>query len=132
MISYITSAVRKWHRQAAGAALTLQVATCSAALSPDQIAQIQADAVAACGFLPTAIQIAETIPQTAAGAIVAQPIANAICALVTGKSARRTVGVQQAYHVTTVVGGQPLHITVSGHFVGNAERSAVLRRAPFH
>jgi hypothetical protein len=106
------------------ASLSLALASCTPTLTPEQITQIQSGAAAACGFVPTAVQIAGVIPNATvqSGAALVGPIVSAVCSIVTKQSGRLGAGGERVY--TTQVSG--VTIQFSGHFV--ASRHSVRRR----
>src|SRR3954470_10986622 len=109
---------------AAVAMASLSLVSCTPTLNPEQIAQIQSGAAAACGFVPTAVQVAEAIPNATvqSGAALVGPIVSAVCSIVTKHGGRLGAGGERTY--TTHVNG--VTVQFSGHFV--ASRHSLRRR----
>jgi hypothetical protein len=87
------------------------------ACTPLNIQQIQAFTVQICGFLPTAVQVANLFPNPIT--VPAETIATAICAAVTAQvppaAHRRLAARQTQTSVTVNAGGQSFVVT--GYFV---------------
>jgi hypothetical protein len=84
---------------------------------PLNIQQIQQFTVQICGFLPTAVQVANLFPNpiTVPAEIVAQAICSAVIAQVPPATHRRMAQVGASTSVTVNVGGQSYVVT--GYFV---------------
>ena len=99
------------------AAAGLLLASCTTVT----LAQIQAATIAACGFLPTAVQLAELIPTPYT--TPAADVATIICAAVTAKTAgsRHRLGASAPITVSvTLPNGTVAQVT--GYFVTPAAR----------
>jgi hypothetical protein len=100
------------------ASVLLGVAILVGACTPLNIQQIQAFTVQICGFLPTAVQIANFFPNpiTVPAEMVAQAICSAVLAQVPPATRRRgaRLGASASTSVTVNVGGQTFVVT--GYF----------------
>lgn len=99
---------------------TLALAGCNSTsftLTAEQLATIQAFTETACGFVPTAITIADIVTGSNPAIIPASTIATQICAAVTKQSATRAVGVEKKAQITVQIGGKNTTVEVTGHFV---------------
>lgn len=99
---------------AATAALTLALGGCNSELTAEQVALIQGYTQAACGFLPTAVAIANVASGNSQVVIPATQIASAICDAVTKQSGgKRSLGTSKTVTVST----QGYTFEVTGKFV---------------
>ena len=98
----------------AATALSLFAGGCATIGGGINIADVQADAVAACKFLPDAAAVAALLTADAA-VTTAEAIAKIICSAVTGSASAKLRG---AAAPVVVVNGQTIPIT--GHFVTTA------------
>lgn len=89
----------------------------SLTLTEEQLATIQALTQTACGFLPTAVTIANIASGSNPVVVPASEIAGAICAAVATQSVNRTAGVEKTAQVVVKINGKEVTVDVTGHFV---------------